>query len=149
MGRHVIPSQAERLAQRERIRSRMEAAIERLIETLDAMDGDPDLEPSLGSPERHPSHFATLNCRYSSQAMWADGGDADEREEEDEHGGDVLDEPHDRDPDEPNGDERDDDGDRQEPWLGAPELLSQPIAWACIGGQGNRDVEDVNGGSIA
>jgi len=31
------------------LRQQMEAEIERLLAILDAMDGDPDLEPSLGS----------------------------------------------------------------------------------------------------
>lgn len=52
-------------------REEIEGLIDRLIDVLDALDGDPDLE---------------------------EGGDHeydDEREEENEHGGDILDEPHD------------------------------------------------------
>ena len=40
-----------RTAVRAGMRRRMENAIERLIAALDAIDGDPDLEPSLGSVE--------------------------------------------------------------------------------------------------
>ena len=45
--------------------------------------GEADAEPSLASPERH-----------GSQARWAQGSRSD-REGEDEHGGDIQDEPHD------------------------------------------------------
>lgn len=63
-------------------RARIEREIDRLIELLDAIDGDLDLEPSLGWPEGGPDLVA---------------GDhpCDELEEENEHGGDVVDEPHD------------------------------------------------------
>lgn len=42
MGRHDMALHARNL------RRQIEADIERLIALLDAMDGDPDLEPSLG-----------------------------------------------------------------------------------------------------
>lgn len=54
-------------------RRRLEAKIEELIELLDLLDGDCDLEPYLA--DTYPA-------------------DAD-REEENEHGGDIQDEPHD------------------------------------------------------
>jgi len=37
------------------LRRRIEAAVERLLAALDAMDGDPDAEPSLGAPEVDPT----------------------------------------------------------------------------------------------
>lgn len=67
------------------LRQRIEEAIGRLIAFLDAIDGDENLEPDLADT-------------------------ADDREEENEHGGDVLDEPHD---DQEQGD--------REPSLGWPE----------------------------
>lgn len=69
-------------------RARIEREIDRLIELLDAIDGDLDLEPSLGWPEGGPDLFAADHAY-------------DELEEEDEHGGDVVDEPHDDGEDEP------------------------------------------------
>lgn len=62
-------------------RGSVEMVIESLIALLDAMAPDPDLEPSLGWQEQ------------GSQATL--GGSADDREEENEHGGDIQDEPHD------------------------------------------------------
>ena len=55
--------------------------------TDDLEGGDADAEPILASPERH-----------GSQAHWADGARSvrkDDCEEENEHGGDIQDEPHD------------------------------------------------------
>lgn len=72
-------------------------------------DGDPDdeddgcSEPSLGAPEtglrgadyQFPDGAIFAHAEpLSSQVGWARGGD-DDREDEDEHGGDVQDEPHD------------------------------------------------------
>jgi hypothetical protein len=74
---------------------------ENLIGMLDQIDGDEtledvgDLEPSRGWTDRGPSALAN-NLQ-------------DDRE--DEHGGDIQDEPHDEEPDdEPNGDDTDYDG---------------------------------------
>lgn len=83
------------------------------LELDDADDEDGgDLEPTLGAPERHPSSWAWepfgVTCREPSgwltydraknQEHWADGMRGDhEREEENEHGGDILDQPHDED----------------------------------------------------
>lgn len=81
---------------------------DRELDTVDDEDGG-ETEPSLGAPERHPSslEFAPLgvvcrepgplrHVREKSQECWADGLRGDhEREEENEYGGDVLDEPHD------------------------------------------------------
>lgn len=73
-----------------------------------------DAEPLLGAPERHPlpSGFAYGDdpARHT-QERWSQGYN-DECEEENEHGGDVQDEPH---------DERDDD----EPSLGWTSSLDQ------------------------
>ena len=78
---------------------RHQAAADALIAALDAMDGDADLEPSLGAPEIIlPSGwgFGCLIDRNCSQVHWADGAPGDnEGEIEDGHGGDILDEPHD------------------------------------------------------
>lgn len=64
-------------------RTRIERAIDTLITLLDLIDADPDLESSLAWPEDGPDHLSgDLFCH-------------DDREEEDEHGGDVQDEPHD------------------------------------------------------
>lgn len=84
-------------------------AVERLIAVLDALEPDPDLEdgpdaePSLGWPEHRG--IAQLDKSVSHD---------DDREEENEHGGDVCDEPHDA------ADCGDD-----EPNLGSRELCSQ------------------------
>lgn len=64
------------------IRERIEQAIESLLALLDTIDGDPDLEPSLGAPEVPlPSLTSYLPDRFAftSQEPWADGG-GDERE---------------------------------------------------------------------
>lgn len=70
---------------------------EQIIAELDALDGDPDLEPSLGAPESpcmlfRPHVFqggrSIAQRRPGDQRVWAEGGDVDEREEtcEDEGG---------------------------------------------------------------
>lgn len=62
--------------------------IDRMIGMLDALDGDPDFEetgddePSLGWPEQVGLAQIPLAA-------------TDDREEENEHGGDILDQPHD------------------------------------------------------
>lgn len=43
------------------IRKQMEAEIERLLAILDAMDGDPDLEPSLGY---YNPQISACDCEY-------------------------------------------------------------------------------------
>lgn len=73
---------------------------DRELDTADEEDGG-DSEPTLGSPERHPpaagfSYAFRRSWDAGSQERWADGLPGDhEREEENEHGGDILDEPHD------------------------------------------------------
>lgn len=72
------------------LRRRMERAVERLLAAMDAMDGDPDFEPSLGS--------LGSSIALQSQTSWAFGGDQGEREAvcEDE-GAQCEDEGHDSD----------------------------------------------------
>ena len=90
------------------LRRRIADRIEADLALLDALDGDPDSEPSLGAPEPIiPVGYGQVRCPATDQANWADGAaddreqDAgDEREEENEHGGDVQDEPHDAEQDE-------------------------------------------------
>lgn len=89
------------------LRRRIAERIEADIALLDALDGDSDAEPSLGAPEPIiPVGYGQVRCPATDQANWADGGNddreqdaGDDREEEDEHGGDILDEPHDPQPD--------------------------------------------------
>jgi hypothetical protein len=76
-------------------RAGIATTIERLINMLDTMDGDENLEetgdsePSLGWPE------------YRGLSQLATNVPHDDREEENEHGGDINDEPHDDDELEP------------------------------------------------
>jgi len=79
----------------------IEAEIERLIELLDVADGDPDLEddkcddePSLGWCGNHPLSEGCGGYVEPSLAVRT-AVFLDECEQENEHGGDVLDEPHD------------------------------------------------------
>lgn len=77
------------------LRRAIEAELDRMIELLDALDGDPDLEPSLGAPE-----VLSRLCIWSqvdtgtSQLNWARGNSEDL---EDEHDGTEPDD--DREPD--------------------------------------------------
>lgn len=91
------------------------STIERLIDMLDAMEPDPDLEPYLadtGGDDREyacedegadsgdfePTMGSSNDLHGSTdQTRWAWGCQWDECEEENEHGGDILDEPHDGD----------------------------------------------------
>jgi len=70
--------------------------IERLIDMLDALDEDADLEPSLGSGDDREGDFSD----HEHSLGWGQGSQSalhtsDEREEENEHGGDIQDVPHD------------------------------------------------------
>ncbi|WP_292246816.1 hypothetical protein [Mesorhizobium sp.] len=126
-------------------------SIERLIDMLDAMSPDPDLEPWLGAPEwrGQPNWTEAISTDgeddagenaetgdgdlepngderdASATASWAKGGHWDENvEDENEHGGDILDEPH---------DDGIFSGCDNEPWLG----------WGNDTGQPGTDVESV------
>jgi hypothetical protein len=80
-----------------RLRREAEAAVEQLLALLDELDGDPDLEPSLGAAEEHPfgGILGATRTSKGSQGLW-DAGNRDDRE----------------------GDDSDD-----EPSLGAPEVF--------------------------
>lgn len=71
---------------RQRLRQKLERAIDKLILTLDALDGDPDLEdgaddePSLGAP------IPSTDWR-GSQAFWSGGNDNDLEEQCEDEGG--------------------------------------------------------------
>lgn len=60
-------------------RAEIEAMVEGLIEYLDAIDGDADLEPSLGSID------ATAHSDFAQQEDWNTGGGQD-REGPDDNG---------------------------------------------------------------
>jgi hypothetical protein len=77
----------------DRLRARMERAIERLLAALDALDAETedfeengDLEPSLGSNQTIPVFFnqngTVFHQEIIDQEDWARGGDRGEREEE-------------------------------------------------------------------
>lgn len=85
-------------------RAELERRIEEAIALLDLLDDDADIEdghddePTLGAENDHEGR---------SQEFWAQSSRLDECEAEDEHGGDILDEPHDDDELDENGDEQD------------------------------------------
>ncbi|MGE6739667.1 hypothetical protein ACQKGC_05265 [Allorhizobium pseudoryzae] len=69
------------------LRREIEATVERLIAILDMFDGDEDLEDDAsGEPWLGWTDMEARYPRFHS---------GDDREDEDEHGGDILDEPHD------------------------------------------------------
>lgn len=73
---------------RQRVRELRRCIADRIeadMAALDALGGDADFEPSLGAPNPFSAGPAD---------DWA-AGSTDDREEENEHGGDVQDEPHD------------------------------------------------------
>ena len=72
------------------------AVLSALVDALDAMDGDADAEPWLGAPEapNGSAPWGAERTEQGSQLHWANG-DSSDVEEENEHGGDVQDEPHD------------------------------------------------------
>lgn len=83
---------------------RQAAVLSALIEALDVMEGDADLEPCLGASEAQTGRgfWGAERTDEGGQLYWAEGSSID-LEEENEHGGDVQDEPHDY-MDEGNGD---------------------------------------------
>lgn len=84
-------------------RSELETRIEEMISLLDMLDGDEDVEDGHDDE----STLGAENDQESrSQEFWAQSSRLDECEAEDEHGDDILDEPHDNELGE-NGDEQD------------------------------------------
>ncbi|MBP6010624.1 MAG: hypothetical protein KBA31_00205 [Alphaproteobacteria bacterium] len=72
---------------RKSLRDRLEAAIERAIALLDQLDGDADLEPSLGSRSCVGSTLSPLGidpAQYD-QRRWATGSTDDREDEHDGH----------------------------------------------------------------
>jgi len=127
------------------LRSRIEAAVQQMIDVLDGLEPDADLEaagdeldddadsePSLGSAEHHPFPYSTMGDRkHNTQEKWADytpNGAIDV--EGDEHDGrepEETDESHD-------GGEPDEDG---EPWLGSfDQMTNQEKSWRQAGDAG-------------
>lgn len=161
----IPPSYRAALVRLQEVRGIMEQAVADAIDQLDlldlqiedlepehdagidddqGMDEDTDLEPVLGAPERHPILTIMLGAgEYrdpeprSDQRAWAIGGDASEREAEDEHGSDL--------------DAGEVDDSDREPSLGSvgagsPSTMSQ-TAWA-IGAQDDREEENEHGGDV-
>ncbi len=75
------------LVKRAKLRQQVERAVAHLIAILDELDGDPDLEPWIGAPER-------MAGNWNPRAVGAN----DDREDPDEDGGDIVDQPHDAEP---------------------------------------------------
>lgn len=103
----AINRRVEHHQQLRKIRQEASAEIDRLLELLDAIDGDPDLEPTCGvasglppeADEAEPDNdfepsLGSINPNFgvSSQERWSAGGAADledefdGREDETEHG---------------------------------------------------------------
>lgn len=62
---------------------RLEDLREDMIAKLDALDGDPDLEPTLGAIE-HPEHMRGVPSSYFLSAFpWAQGGGGSDEQEPD------------------------------------------------------------------
>ena len=91
----LLPTQATKRARQPAIdRDRLSDTIERLIALLDALDGDPEAEPSLGSIEREWSAFISPDRDWTtSQLGWAGGGRDDCESDLDSHEGDGEPEP--------------------------------------------------------
>lgn len=64
-----------------RDRLTLATTIERLVNLLDMIDGDADLEPSLGAPERHPEPDWTRPRWEGAQTGWAKATGARDEEE--------------------------------------------------------------------
>lgn len=76
-------------------------------------NGDDNLEPSLGAPERHPGLWSGAHDAHRhDQRQWASGGDALDLEEENEHGADD---------------------DAGEPMLGSTEIIDHIRSWKVKG----------------
>lgn len=99
----------------------------RLAGLVDLEEDATDDEPNLGAPECNMSiRYGAELDRTCDQTSWARGWDTDEREHEDEHGGDILDERHDEEEDEPS--------------LGAPEIHHDQRRWA-QGDAGSQELD--------
>lgn len=107
---------AVELVERAKLRKAVARAVTRLIAILDELDADPEAEPWLGAS-------VVLRPTYDDQRLWAAGAN-DDREQEDEPGGDIL-------------DGGDDDRVDNEPSLGSVETVDQRN-WAR---GGPRDLE--------
>jgi len=101
-------------------RTAIATTIERLINVLDELDGDPDYEFQISRDERELDEcddeptLGSVNDYHgkADQTRWASGAHfLDECEEENEHGGDINDEPH--------------DWDEKEPFMGSGETCGQ------------------------
>lgn len=104
---HIAAEHARERAALHALRDAISARIAADLVILDALDGDPDLEPSLGAPTSYV--YGSLARQYGGyvyapgdQTIWAAGStgdgedDAGENPEEtNEDGGNILDEPHD------------------------------------------------------
>lgn len=75
----AFPEDSPNLGSPTDLRERIGNAIESLLALLDALDGDPDREPSLGAPEAEVPHlFRFLSEPFPlSQERWADGSTDD------------------------------------------------------------------------
>jgi hypothetical protein len=68
------------------VRMLIEQAIESLLALLDTIDGEADLEPSLGAPERPPPEcrlYLADIFNETSQEIWAAGGNDDQENPDD------------------------------------------------------------------
>lgn len=115
-----------------KLRARMEAAVEHLLALLDALDGDPDEEPILGSPEIGLTrNFQTPDGAWHQMPMtqerWVAGGFDDRELDIDSEEDDTL------------GHGECDDSDR-EPSLGWPERGEAAQA-VNVGGSDDRERE--------
>lgn len=91
------PAGVDPRAWRQGIEARIDrhlAIVTGLLSILDEVDGDSDLEPVLGAPERIPAMGWWARDYGCQQIKWADGA-GDWHEQVNEDGGDILDEPHD------------------------------------------------------
>lgn len=82
----ITPSARARRRPWHQYRPQIEALVERLIDILNLIDGDADLEPSLGFPECQPRDiaygFAPPPVDYASSQIGEDYGRADDREDD-------------------------------------------------------------------
>lgn len=118
---------AAELVARHKLRRKVEAAVDRLLAILDDLDGDPDAEPLLGSPELAAEcrcHVWTPDGARMVALMWGRGAN-DDREEENEQGDDL--------------DRGEADPSDHEPSLGAAENHHDQRHWAA---GDRRDRED-------